>query len=388
MALFQKAFGGSADEAVTFENVTKAVAAFERTLLSFNSKFDRYAAGDTAALNEQERSGMKVFRSLKTRCFECHNFPTFADDTFRVIGVPEKGDHDRGRASVPGEGPDGAFKTVTLRNVALTAPYMHNGAFDTLEDVIKFYAKGAGRGEPNPSPTIDDKIGKFDITDAEIADLVAFLKTLTDTSLQPDPPARVPSGLPVVAVKSKAMPAPQLAKAAGGRRASQAATAAAANVQSPAPPVARPASPTKIAAAPAAPRAAAPLGGYSSGNLHRVPGLPSAAGSLAIQNPSPPGRGQDEGRATFAAAPGARALKPWIAADHVAATFTVSPGQSIQAAVDRCQPGDRVEVEPGIYRQSVVIDRDGVTLVGVIRDGERRRARWWRHAQRCRAKLR
>ena len=73
----------------------------------------------------------------------------------------------------------------------------------------------------------------------------------------------------------------------------------------------------------------------------------------------------------FAAAPGARALKPWIAADHVAATFTVSPGQSIQAAVDRCQPGDRVEVEPGIYRQSVVIDRDGVTLVGVIRDGER-----------------
>ena len=131
-----------------------------------------------------------------------------------MIGVPDRGPHDRGRAGVPGEGPDGAFKTMSLRNIALTAPYMHNGAFDTLEEVIKFYAKGAGRGEPNPVEGIDDKIGKFDITDAEIADLVAFLKALTDTSLQPDPPARVPSGLPVVAVKTKATPAPALARAA------------------------------------------------------------------------------------------------------------------------------------------------------------------------------
>ncbi len=122
VGLFQKAFGGAADEAVTFANVTRAVAAFERTLLSFNSPFDRYAAGDVTALSPQEREGMKLFRSLKTRCFECHNFPTFADETFRVIGVPETGAHDRGRASVPGEGPDGAFKTPTLRNIALPRP--------------------------------------------------------------------------------------------------------------------------------------------------------------------------------------------------------------------------------------------------------------------------
>ena len=62
-----------------------------------------------------------------------------------MIGVPDKGEHDHGRAGVPGEGPDGAFKTTSLRNIALTAPYMHNGAFDTLEEVIKFYAKGGGR---------------------------------------------------------------------------------------------------------------------------------------------------------------------------------------------------------------------------------------------------
>ncbi len=213
VALFQKVFGGDVEAAVTFPNVTRAIAAFERTLLAFNSPFDRYAAGDANALTAQQRNGMKLFRSLNTRCFECHNFPTFADDTFRIIGVPDKGPHDRGRAGVPGQGPDGAFKTPTLRNVALTAPYMHNGAFDTLEEVVKFYSKGGGRGEPNPQPGIDDKIGKFDISDAEVADLVEFLKALTDTSLQPDPPAKVPSGLPVVAVKTKAAPVPTVVAA-------------------------------------------------------------------------------------------------------------------------------------------------------------------------------
>ena len=119
---------------------------------------------------------MKLFRSLKTRCFECHNFPTFADDTFRVIGVPDKG---RTRSRPCRRARRRARRGVqddVAAQIALTAPYMHNGAFDTLEDVIKFYAKGGGRGEPNPPPGMDDKIGKFDITDAEIADLVAFLE--------------------------------------------------------------------------------------------------------------------------------------------------------------------------------------------------------------------
>lgn len=371
---FQQAFGGKPGEAVTFDNVAKAVAAFERTLLSFNSKFDRYAAGDATALNEQERSGMKVFRSLKTRCFECHNFPTFADDTFRVIGVPDNGEHDRGRAGVPGEGPDGAFKTTSLRNIALTAPYMHNGAFDTLEDVIKFYAKGAGRAEPNPSPGLDDKIGKFDITDQEIADLVAFLKALTDTSLQPDPPQKVPSGLPVIEVKTKAEPAP-VARGRSGRGSAPNAITSVAAV----PPVAAPVlreRPRPIAnlnsagpqsAAPAGgSTGGAPLTGYSSGNMHRVPGLETVAVANATRanNASTeraPGTGLDWVAALGHARPASRA----------SATFTVRPGQSIQAAIDRCAPGDRVEVEPGVYRQTVAIDRDGVTLVGLNRDGQR-----------------
>ncbi len=298
---FQKVFGGTPEEAVTFDNVAKAVAAFERTLLSFNSKFDRYAAGDPNALNEQERSGMKVFRSLKRECFECHNFPTFADDTFRVIGVPDAGEHDRGRAGVPGEGPDGAFKTTSLRNIALTAPYMHNGAFATLEDVIKFYAKGGGRGEPNPPAGMDDKIGKFEITDAEIADLVAFLNALTDTSLQPDPPASVPSGLPVVAVKTKAMPAiaragnarPQVASTAAGNPSpsgrgqgegpsAQRARPIAALGSAPIGTTTNVAAPSGLSATSNA-GAGAPLTGYSSGNMHRVPGLENVASNSSAR---------------------------------------------------------------------------------------------------------
>ncbi|MBI3736091.1 hypothetical protein HY256_06225 [Candidatus Sumerlaeota bacterium] len=115
--LFKKTFGGEGDSAITFRNVTLAIAAFERTILSFNSKFDRYAAGDTGALNEQERRGLLLFRSLKTRCFECHAMPYFSDNTFRIIGVPEDdGTYNIGRAKVPGQGPVGAFKhNVSLR---------------------------------------------------------------------------------------------------------------------------------------------------------------------------------------------------------------------------------------------------------------------------------
>src|SRR5262245_34040959 len=114
--LFQDTFGGKPEEAVTFSNVTKAIASFERTILSFDSKFDRYAAGDSSALNSSEKRGLQLFRSLKTRCFECHAIPNVSDGSFRVIGVPEEGGqaHDIGRAKVPGQGPEGAFKVPTL----------------------------------------------------------------------------------------------------------------------------------------------------------------------------------------------------------------------------------------------------------------------------------
>lgn len=208
--LFTEAFGDGDEPAITFANVIKAIASFERTLLSFNSKFDRYAAGDFDALNESEKRGMNLFRSLKTRCFECHAFPTMTDGTFRAIGVQDEGEPDLGRAATKFGGRPNAFRVPQLRNVELTAPYMHNGSMATLEEVVDFYAKGGGRQFPHLFYEVDDKIEKFDITEQETADLVAFMRALTDTSLLPVPPERVPSGLPVVTAKSRPEPAPPM----------------------------------------------------------------------------------------------------------------------------------------------------------------------------------
>ncbi|MDZ4858324.1 MAG: parallel beta-helix domain-containing protein [Candidatus Hydrogenedentes bacterium] len=313
VALFEKTFGGSGAEAVTFDNVLKAIGAFERTIVSYNSPYDRYTQGDPSALSEPEKRGLKLYRSVKTRCFECHRFPHFADDTFRIVGVPplEGHENDIGRAKVPGQGPKHAFKVPTLRNVALTAPYMHNGVFATLEEVIDFYANGGGHQFPTPVKGIDDKIGKFTLTPEEKADLVAFLHALTDTSNQPDPPERLPSNMPIVTVKTRAQPAP---------------------------------APVALASLAAAPEDA---------RLTRAPSPPSSPTA-----------------STAAGAPFAVSL-PAVALSPNAATFTVRPGQSIQVAVDRAQPGDRIEVYPGVYAQDVMIDKAGISLIGINVNGER-----------------
>ncbi len=197
--LFGRAFPGGED-AVTFQNVTYAVAAFERTIISNNSRFDRYARGGRTALSDAERSGLNLFRSLKTRCFECHNIPTFANPDFKIIGVPglEGQPPDLGRGEVEGENYNHAFKVPTLRNVALTAPYMHNGIFSTLEEVIDFYSGGGGPGQGNDVPNMDDKIRSFTLTPTERSNLIAFLHTLTDESAKPEIPEAVPSGYEVV----------------------------------------------------------------------------------------------------------------------------------------------------------------------------------------------
>jgi parallel beta-helix repeat protein len=193
--LFEAAFGA---EGVTVENAARALASFERTLISNDSPFDRYAAGDLDALTASQRRGLTLFRSAATRCFECHTAPTFASETFRVIGAPDAPGlvHDAGRAAVVADGIDGAFKVPTLRNVALTAPYMHNGIFATLEEVIDFYADGGGRADGLEN--IDPFVRGFDFSEQEKADLVAFLYALTDESGLPEIPAEVPSRLPVV----------------------------------------------------------------------------------------------------------------------------------------------------------------------------------------------
>ena len=191
--LFSQAFAGSGEEVVTFENTQRALASFQRSLVTNSSPFDRYAAGQVEALTAQQRRGLNLFRSGATRCFECHAAPTFASETFRVVGVPSD---DPGRGALTDSLPDGAFRVPTLRNVALSAPYMHDGSLATLEAVVQFYVDGGGRAFGNEE--IDPFVRGFDLTEQEKADLVSFLYALTDERQLPQVPRNVPSGLPVV----------------------------------------------------------------------------------------------------------------------------------------------------------------------------------------------
>ncbi|VAW33552.1 Cytochrome c551 peroxidase [hydrothermal vent metagenome] len=137
--LFAAAFP---DETIGLAQVEKALAAYQRTFISNNSPFDRFVAGEAGALTAAQQRGLDLFRSTKTRCVECHTFPTFSSESFRVIGVESD---DLGRAAVFDGGLFGSFKVPTLRNVALTAPYMHNSSMTTLAEVVNFYADGGGR---------------------------------------------------------------------------------------------------------------------------------------------------------------------------------------------------------------------------------------------------
>jgi parallel beta-helix repeat protein len=198
---FESAFGGSEGSAVTIDNVVKAVAGFERRLTANNAPFDRYVAGDQNALTAAQVRGFNLFRSGRSRCFECHGLPTFANRDFKIIGVPDvdPNNPDYGRFDVTkGEGNKYAFKVPTLRNIVLNAPYMHNGKFKALEEVLDFYAKGGGPGAGFNEPKVDDKIHSYTISPEEKQDLIAFLYSLTDESNLPQFPDRVPSGLPVV----------------------------------------------------------------------------------------------------------------------------------------------------------------------------------------------
>ena len=198
---FDAAFGGGNGSAVTLDNVLKAVASFERTLTANNSPFDRFVKGELNALSPAQRRGFNLFRSGRTRCFECHGLPTFANPDFKIIGVPDAdpAQPDFGRFEVTkGEGNKFAFKVPTLRNVVLNAPYMHNGKFKTLEEVLDFYAAGGGPGVGFKDAKVDDKIHSYTITAEEKQDLIAFLFSLTDESNLPEFPDKVPSGLAVV----------------------------------------------------------------------------------------------------------------------------------------------------------------------------------------------
>ena len=174
LLLFQQAF--EADP--TLESVLQAIAAFERTLLSGTTAFDRYEwNGEKTALSGSAVRGIALFRG-KARCSTCHIGTNFTDEEFHNLGAGERaGQSDPGRAAVTKKPEDfGKFKTPTLRNITLTAPYMHDGSLATLEDVIAFYDSG---GRPNPN--LDKEMKPLQLTDGEKADLLEFLKSLTGT---------------------------------------------------------------------------------------------------------------------------------------------------------------------------------------------------------------
>ncbi len=199
---YRQRFEAAFSDGITPANVTTAIAEFERTLISNNSPFDRFAAGDFNALTPAQRRGFDIFRSAETRCFECHAWPTFTHNTFHVLGVRDldPNNPDLGQAEVRNAADaERAFRTPSLRNVALSAPYMHNGRFPTLEGVLVFYADGGGTAFGLDPADIDEKVAGFDITPQEISDLLAFLYALTDEPADLIAiPESVPSGLPVV----------------------------------------------------------------------------------------------------------------------------------------------------------------------------------------------
>ena len=196
--LFTQAFGQSD---ITLENVYTAITAFESSLISLNSRYDLYAHGYHAALTEDEKAGLNVFRSFVARCAECHTPPLFTNQQLAVIGVADAPNSmlDPGAQAVTGdESQRGAFRVPSLRNVALTAPYMHRGQKASLADAARFYTGGRGHEVPKgDSLMIHWHIWEPNLTDREIDLLTGFMGTLTDEAFMPAIPDRVPSGLPV-----------------------------------------------------------------------------------------------------------------------------------------------------------------------------------------------
>jgi len=220
-AMFAAAFPNAA-KAISLGNVTKAIASFERTMISYDSPYDRYRYGHEAnAISESAKRGERLFFSERLDCFHCHGGINFSDSTADArTRLLQHSFHNTGLYNVRGTGaypPDnmgvyeisrlakdvGAFKAPTLRNVAVRAPYMHDGSVRDLDAAIDHYAAGgrtiasgpyAGIGRLNPHK--DLVIHGFTITKRERADLIAFLKSLTDESFLTNPALADPAGAP------------------------------------------------------------------------------------------------------------------------------------------------------------------------------------------------
>ena len=199
VALFQEAFGP--ETSISADQLAGALAAFQRSLVAMNSPFDRFRAGDSTALTAEQQRGFREFDAAG--CDRCHRGLMFSDYDLKAEGVRENP-----RLSEPDEGAGRfRFRTPSLRNVALTAPYMHNGILATLADVLRFYDNGRSenlnvinrrRGED-----AEEGVARLsrsfrrvdDMSDREMHDIVAFLGALTDEDFDKTIPTRVPSGL-------------------------------------------------------------------------------------------------------------------------------------------------------------------------------------------------
>jgi cytochrome c peroxidase len=208
--LFPQAFpkpDGDTGEVYTLENVTKAIAAFERTIISMRSPYDRYRwGGDASAISDAAKRGELIFSSSERGgCFQCHggwNFSTIRYEGSKSPQASQSGGEDDPRGGffntgvstylAPNRGlfertqrPEdvGKFRAPTLRNIALTAPYMHDGSLATLEDVLDHYAAGGKLDHPNKSRVLRP----FKLTENDKRDLIEFLKSLTDDELLRDP---------------------------------------------------------------------------------------------------------------------------------------------------------------------------------------------------------
>jgi cytochrome c peroxidase len=171
VALFQKAFN---DTVITSQKMLRALAQFTGMMISANSRYDKYIRGEEQ-FTDQELRGLQLFRS---HCENCHKEPLFTDESFRNIGLrPDTALKDSGRMAITGDTEDYMkFKVPSLRNVELTYPYMHDGRFRNLQQVLNHYADG-NFYTGNYDKSIERNIG---LTESEKAELIAFLKTLTD----------------------------------------------------------------------------------------------------------------------------------------------------------------------------------------------------------------
>ena len=185
--LFAKAFGSPE---IDIDRTTKAIATYERTVLSGNSAYDRYKAGNKSALSAAQQRGMNIYFN-KAKCDQCHEGVNFTLNSYNNLGVgSDKPNPDTGRYAVTKNDAEwGSFKTPTLRDIARTAPYMHDGGLATLEAVVDFYNKGGIKNK-----NLDEKMKPLDLSKAEQTDLVAFLKSLNGEGwlAQHQPPKQFP----------------------------------------------------------------------------------------------------------------------------------------------------------------------------------------------------